>query len=204
MWHRSAKMPAHSRPKSGMKPSELAPLCETIARRACFQRKSRSPFRQGPGPSATRDSSCETGFTLIELLLIMAISLTISALAIPNLMSAIDQARIAKAVGDISAIETEVVEYQVVNGSLPDTLADIGRDTYLDPWGNPYQYFNHATAKGNGKSRKDRFLVPLNSDFDLYSMGKDGLSVPPITAKESQDDIIRASDGNYVGLASQF
>jgi general secretion pathway protein G len=197
-------MPAHSRPKSGMKPFELAPVCDASAGTACFQRSSRSLFRPVPEPSAMRESNCQTGFTLIELLLIMAISLTISALAIPNLMSALDQARIAKAVGDISAIETEVVEYQVVNGSLPNTLADIGRDTYLDPWGNPYQYLNHATSTGNGKSRKDRFLVPLNSDFDLYSMGKDGLSVPPITAKESQDDIIRASDGNYVGLASQF
>ena len=49
-----------------------------------------------------------------------------------------------------------------------------------------------------------RFLVPLNSDYDLYSMGKDGVSSPPITAKPSQDDVIRASNGSYVGLASNF
>ena len=58
--------------------------------------------------------------------------------------------------------------------------------------------------KGNGKARKDRFLVPLNSDYDLYSKGKDGKSSSPITASDSQDDVIRASDGSYVGLASQF
>jgi general secretion pathway protein G len=50
----------------------------------------------------------------------------------------------------------------------------------------------------------DRFLHPLNSDFDLYSMGKDGLSQAPITARASQDDIIRASDGGFIGLAAQF
>jgi general secretion pathway protein G len=52
--------------------------------------------------------------------------------------------------------------------------------------------------------RKDRFLVPINSRFDLYSMGRDRASVPPLTAKVSQDDIIRADDGAFVGLAFQF
>jgi general secretion pathway protein G len=55
-----------------------------------------------------------------------------------------------------------------------------------------------------GQARKDRFLVPINSDFDLYSMGKDGRSVGPLTAQQSHDDIIRANDGGYYGLASNF
>jgi len=63
---------------------------------------------------------------------------------------------------------------------------------------------NHTDMKGNGQARKDRFLVPLNSDYDLYSDGQDGQTTAPITAQKSQDDIIRASDGAYVGLASQF
>ncbi len=52
--------------------------------------------------------------------------------------------------------------------------------------------------------RKDRFLVPINSDFDLYSMGKDRESVAPLTAKKSHDDVVRANDGAFVGLASEF
>ena len=52
--------------------------------------------------------------------------------------------------------------------------------------------------------RKDRFLVPINSCYDLYSMGKDGQSVPPLTAKASWDDIVRANDGAFVGLAWQY
>jgi general secretion pathway protein G len=52
--------------------------------------------------------------------------------------------------------------------------------------------------------RKDRFLVPINSDFDLYSMGKDRETVAPLTAKKSHDDIVRANDGAFVGLASEF
>jgi general secretion pathway protein G len=144
------------------------------------------------------------GFTLVELLIVIAIVLTVASIAIPDLLSAIDLARVARAVSEIHTFEDAITNYDVINGQYPDSLANVGYGGYLDPWGNPYEYLNHATMKGNGKARKDRFLVPLNSDYDLYSVGKDGKSVSPITAKASQDDIIRASDGSYVGLASQF
>jgi general secretion pathway protein G len=55
-----------------------------------------------------------------------------------------------------------------------------------------------------GQMRKDKNMVPINTDFDLYSMGKDGESVLPLTAKKSQDDIVRASNGAFVGLGSDY
>ncbi|ABF40180.1 methylation [Candidatus Koribacter versatilis Ellin345] len=146
----------------------------------------------------------QQGFTLIELVVVVAIILTIAAIAIPNFMQAVRQARIARAVGDIRAIVNDIQAYNVTYDKYPDTLDDIGRSDTKDPWGDPYQYLNFADTKGKGKQRKDRFLVPINSYFDLYSMGEDKLSVPPLTAKQSQDDIIYASDGSFVGLASDY
>ena len=35
-------------------------------------------------------------------------------------------------------------------------------------------------------------------------MGKDGDSKAPLTAQASRDDIIRANDGGYIGLASGY
>ena len=152
----------------------------------------------------SRDSLRE-GFTLVELLVAMAIILTLAAIAIPNFLAAVYQARIAKAVADIHSIGIDIQGYALSNNyQYPNTLADIGDDKYLDPWHNPYQYLNFATVNGKGKMRKDRFLVPINTFFDLYSMGPDGQSVPPLTAKASQDDIIWANDGDYVGPASQY
>ena len=55
-----------------------------------------------------------------------------------------------------------------------------------------------------GKMRRDRFLKPLNSDYDLYSVGKDGESKRNLDARKSWDDVIRAVNGLYVGLASEF
>lgn len=138
------------------------------------------------------------------MVIVVAIILTIAAIATLNLMQAINQAKVAKAVGDIRAIGTDIEGYDVSNNTFPNTLADVGYGNYNDPWGNPYQYLNFANTNGKGQMRKDRFLVPINSYFDLYSMGPDGQSVPPLTAKQSQDDIIWADDGDFVGPASQF
>ncbi len=130
--------------------------------------------------------------------------LTLAAIAIPQFLAARDAARVTKAVADIHTLETEIMTYQVTNGVLPHMLADIGRGGLSDPWGAPYEYLNIADDPLLSKVRLDRFLQPLNSDYDLYSKGKDGLSVPATTASVSADDIIRANDGAYVGLASRY
>jgi general secretion pathway protein G len=52
--------------------------------------------------------------------------------------------------------------------------------------------------------RRDRFLVPINSDYDLYSMGADGRTATPLTASMSRDDIVRAGDGSFIGPASGY
>jgi general secretion pathway protein G len=134
----------------------------------------------------------------------MAIILTLSAIALPNLMMAVNQARIARTIGDLRGIGDGIMEYELVNNQFPDSLAQAGYGGNRDPWGHPYQYLNFADAHGNGQMRKDRFLVPINTYFDLYSMGPDGKSVSPLTAQASRDDIIWANDGAYVGPASQY
>jgi general secretion pathway protein G len=144
------------------------------------------------------------GFTVVELLIVVALILTIAAIALPYLSTTLDQARYAKAVADIHTLQDAINADQLDKGVYTDSLASLGYGSLLDPWGHPYQYLNHATMHGNGQARKDRFLVPLNTDYDLYSMGKDGQSQPPLTAQASQDDIVRAGDGSYVGLASLY
>ncbi|HQU13791.1 MAG TPA: prepilin-type cleavage/methylation domain-containing protein, partial [Thermodesulfobacteriota bacterium] len=76
------------------------------------------------------------------------------------------------------------------------------------PWGNPYQYlpiYGHLGDQGYmNRTRKDHNLHPINSDFDLYSMGPDGQSVKPLTGGQSRDDIIRANDGAFIGKASTY
>jgi hypothetical protein len=94
---------------------------------------------------------------------------------------------------------------ELLGQPLPADLAEIGRGGMLDPWGNPYVYAPFPPGPGKpGGARKDKFLVPVNSTFDLYSMGPDGASSPPFTASQSHDDIVRANDGGFVGIARNF
>lgn len=143
------------------------------------------------------------GFTLVELLVVIAILGTLSGIAIPSYSGYYQKARITKCIAEIRILEKEIKAFEASNDSLPNTLNDIGQGTLMDPWGNPYQYLV-VLGTPTGELRKDRFLVPLNSDFDLYSKGRDGNSQPPLTVHASHDDIVRANDGGFVGLALEF
>lgn len=142
------------------------------------------------------------GFTLIELVIVATIMGVLAGIAVPNYTRVLERVRITRAIGDIDAIGRSLSEYFELNGTYPGSLADLG-PVPIDPWGNPYEYLRVEGAS-RGQLRKDRFLVPVNSDFDLYSMGPDGLSVAPFTAAQSRDDIVRANDGGYVGLADNY
>ncbi len=146
-------------------------------------------------------------FTLIELLLIVAILGTLLALAIPNFITMLHKSMIKAACADIKMIAQKLDDHLMDYGILPEDFSQITGIRKTDPWGNPYQYMIILGKDKNeirGKWRKDRFLVPLNYDFDLYSMGKDGISQAPLTAKASHDDVIRANNGDYVGIASKY
>jgi general secretion pathway protein G len=144
------------------------------------------------------------GFTLLEVLVVITLVLTLIVIGGPMYARARDRAMVVRAIAEISTLQKDIAVYGVDHQSLPPSLDDVGTSARRDPWGNPYQYLNFTGLKGKGSMRKDRFLVPLNSDYDLYSMGMDGRSVPPLTAAQSRDDIIRANDGAFIGLASDF
>ncbi|MEE4378960.1 MAG: prepilin-type N-terminal cleavage/methylation domain-containing protein [Candidatus Competibacteraceae bacterium] len=147
----------------------------------------------------------QAGFSLVELLIALAIAATLVALAVPTYSSYIKGLKTDQAVHDIHLIELIIQRYYTSNFKNPDSLTELtGKYPAEDPWGNPYQYLNIATVKGKGKVRKDKKLNPINSDYDLYSMGEDGKSVSPLTAKASRDDIVRANNGGFVGLASDY
>ena len=147
------------------------------------------------------------GFGLLELMVALVIVALLATLAIPSYQRYADRARVTAAIGDIAKFELAIESYRLrYNDRIPMNLAELGIEVPLDPWGRAYQFLNIRAAGAGAIAdfRKDGKLVPLNSDFDLYSLGKDGLTQAPLSAKDSRDDIVRASNGAFIGLGEDY
>jgi general secretion pathway protein G len=237
------------------------------------------------------------GYTLVELMMVVAIIGVLANLSVTFYSQYIEKVRITKVIVDIRSIEKAIVAYNVVSGSYPANLSEIGFGDAVDRWGNSYQYlriqdaedggsgggsngggsngggsngggsnggggnggggnggggngggkaskgknaflnvqdgaclnvagvnigcFNFAFfnfvspniasadaggngGNGKGKVRRDRNMNPINTDYDLYSMGKDGDTSTELNSGKGRDDVIRALNGEFVGLASDF
>lgn len=140
----------------------------------------------------------------MEVLLAIAILGVLMVVAVPGYGRYLERTRVHQASLDIVAISAKIKAYELDNRDYPDTLAQVGEGGRLDPWGRPYSYRAFKTPSDKGHARKNRNLVPINSDFDLYSVGKDGRTTAPLVARDSQDDVVRANDGAFVGLASTY
>lgn len=151
-------------------------------------------------------NGCNRGFTLIEIMIVIAIIGTLSAIALPSYLKYKNNARIAVAVTDIRMLEKQIANFVVDNSQLPNNLSQLTTIGLVnDPWGNPYRYLRiNGGGKVQGQIRKNMSDNPVNTDYDLYSMGKDGLSQTQFKGALSRDDVVRAYNGRYVGLVSEL
>ncbi|KTC94113.1 prepilin-type N-terminal cleavage/methylation domain-containing protein [Legionella erythra] len=145
------------------------------------------------------------GYTLFELMLAAGIVGVLSVIFIPGYYRYVTRVNMTTATADIKTVEMAIEKYYGENNQYPPNLATLGINL-RDPWGNPYRYLNilNGGPSAKGMARKDKNLVPINSDYDLYSSGEDGASVSPLTAKASQDDVVRANNGAYIGPAADY
>lgn len=145
-------------------------------------------------------SACHAGFTLVELVAVLGIIGSLVALGVPASQEAIQRARVGRAIVELRGLSRNLESQD----TLPDNLAFVG-PVPLDPWGNSYQYNKFPPLRRVPRgARRDRFLVPINTTFDLYSKGRDGASSPALAAGPSRDDVIRANDGAFFGLAAKY
>jgi len=146
------------------------------------------------------------GIGLLDLMVTLVVAAMLIALAIPAYGMFVKRAKVAAAIGDIGEIALAIEVYRLNNNDqMPASLADLSIDVPIDPWGRPYEFLDvRAAGPGVAGLRKDGKLNPLNTDFDLYSRGKDGDSKGPLSAAASRDDIVRASNGAFIGLGEDY
>ena len=112
----------------------------------------------------------DSGFTLIELLIVVTIIGLIAAMAVPNLINAIDKGKQSRTMNDIRAIASAVELYAVDNNTYPrvdsyTALVPLIQPSHIkqapagDGWNHAWVYMGDTT---NGE------------DYTLISLGKDG------------------------------
>ena len=173
----------------------------SVERRASRVRVSRG------ADDSVQEVGRSAGFTLIELVIVAGLIGTLSMIIVPRLLGYSQRNKDQQAIVDITKMSAEIAVYIMDYTVPPDSLADVGYDNLRDPWGNPYEYLKIIDSSDpsiGGKQRKDHSLVPVNSDYDLYSRGADGLTGAPFTDRKSRDDIVRASNGAFIGPVSEF
>ena len=112
------------------------------------------------------------GFTLIELLIVVAIIGIIAAIAIPNLLNAINRGRQKRSMADIRTIGTAIEAYAVDMAFYPDfAQAALGGtlEANLEP--------TYVKTVPRADGWREAFLAVSESRFyTLMSMGRDKLS----------------------------
>ena len=127
-------------------------------------------------PGKANRQSAVAGFTLLEILAIVAILDILASIAIVIYQDYKTKAKNSAAVAQITNLSMEITNYRSVNGVYLDDLSQIPGGQQLDPWQQHLQYLNIENVGTNwqGKCRRGKSLNPLNTNYDLYSIGADG------------------------------
>jgi len=144
------------------------------------------------------------GFTLIELLVVVAIVGILSALIIPNAITAIQKAKQKQTMKDIVGVATAIADYITDHGQAPDSGNQSGplqvgcnfinaiSPTYIkrcpitDKWGDPFRVYT-------GSAVSTVYNIPAEEigadDFLIVSLGSDRADGGTITFTYNRNNL---------------
>ena len=136
----------------------------------------------------------QKGFTLIELLIVVAIIGIIAAIAIPNLLNAIDRGKQKRTMADLRSIATATEAYAVDVNTYPKSMSDTN-----DALGTISPVYIKQVPINDGWG----FQIQWDTDaggttYTVQSYAKDGTADVVTGPRTDFDDDIIFSDGSFV------
>lgn len=130
------------------------------------------------------------GFTLIELLIVVAIIGIIAAIAIPNLLNAIQRGKQKRTMADMRAVGTAVEAYAVDQNRYPDSASSV---TVITDDVEPI-YIKKVPTNDGWENAFDYVAAPAGSaqSYSIQSYGKNRVQEASCAA------------GSYKGITTNF
>ena len=113
----------------------------------------------------------QKGFTLIELLIVVAIIGIIAAIAIPNLLNAIDRGKQKRTMADMRSIGTAIESYAIDNNFYPQGMASVdaaGVSAFVSPI-----YIATVPTTDGWSNNWDIDSDALGTEYTVTSIAKD-------------------------------
>jgi type II secretion system protein G len=114
----------------------------------------------------------DKGFTLIELLIVVAIIGIIAAIAIPNLLNAIDRGKQKRTMADMRSVGTAIESYAVDNNFYPKNMSNVGAagiTTHVSPI-----YIKTVPTTDGWNNAWDIDSSSTGAQYTITSPAKDG------------------------------
>jgi len=143
----------------------------------------------------THRHSTSHGFSLVELLIVTAVIGLIAAIAIPNLVNAIQRGRQARTVADARGLATGIGMYQQDYAKFPLEGSLVVLST-IEAHIAPYM----GEIKGTDGWQRDFFYASDGDNYTLVSYGLNGIADQPWTIGPIHyfDDDIVVEGGSFV------
>ena len=139
----------------------------------------------------------EKGFTLIELLIVVAIIGIIAAIAIPNLLNAIDRGKQKRTMADMRSVGTAIESYAVDNNFYPKGMSNANAAT-ISSFVSPI-YIKTVPTTDGWNNAWDADSTATGTQYTITSSAKDGAQAAQ-TGGQTTDfncDILFASGQFY-------
>jgi type II secretion system protein G len=134
----------------------------------------------------------DKGFTLIELLIVVAIIGIIAAIAIPNLLNAIDRGKQKRTMADLRSIGTAIESYSIDNNFYPVAASAAALGPLIEP------IYIRTSPTSDGWSKVVQ-VAAITTEYTVCSGGKDGGACLTLTGVgNSFNDPITFSNGQFV------